>query len=167
MATFGTFALLYTVTESWILPYTPNANQSFLRSLLDLALPFMMAYLLLFFIIFGLLQSLSSDIVLADQHDMQSVFATVSLNYPSQYIYNIPLMNPIDASKALRIGNSTKTGGTQRPRTSSPANGISQCTLSCSSTYMRPRSCEGPRKQKRCSSRSCSARVRMSSSWWS
>ncbi|KAF8202275.1 MBOAT, membrane-bound O-acyltransferase family-domain-containing protein [Pholiota molesta] len=52
VATFGTFALLYTVTESFILPYTPTADQSFLRSLLDLALPFMMAYLLLFYIIF-------------------------------------------------------------------------------------------------------------------
>ncbi|KDR80713.1 hypothetical protein GALMADRAFT_241124 [Galerina marginata CBS 339.88] len=52
VATFGTFALLYTVTESFILPYTPRPDQSFLRSLLDLALPFMMAYLLLFFIIF-------------------------------------------------------------------------------------------------------------------
>jgi len=48
VATFGTFALLYTVTESFILPYTPTADQSFLRSLLDLALPFMVAYLLLF-----------------------------------------------------------------------------------------------------------------------
>ncbi|RDB20828.1 Sterol O-acyltransferase 2 [Hypsizygus marmoreus] len=52
VATFGTFALLYTVTETFILPYTPKLNQSILRSLLDLALPFMMAYLLLFFIIF-------------------------------------------------------------------------------------------------------------------
>lgn len=52
VATFGTFALLYSVTESFILPYTPTADQSFLRSLLDLALPFMMAYLLLFYIIF-------------------------------------------------------------------------------------------------------------------
>jgi sterol O-acyltransferase len=52
VATFGTFALLYTVTESFILPLTPTRNQSFLRSLLDLSLPFMMAYLLLFFIIF-------------------------------------------------------------------------------------------------------------------
>ncbi|KAH9479357.1 putative sterol O-acyltransferase 1 [Psilocybe cubensis] len=52
VATFGTFALLYTVTESFILPYTPRADQSFLRSLLDLALPFMIAYILLFFIIF-------------------------------------------------------------------------------------------------------------------
>ncbi|KAF8074835.1 MBOAT, membrane-bound O-acyltransferase family-domain-containing protein [Lyophyllum atratum] len=52
VATFGTFALLYTVTETFILPYTPTNDQSILRSLLDLALPFMMAYLLLFFIIF-------------------------------------------------------------------------------------------------------------------
>jgi sterol O-acyltransferase len=53
VATFGTFALLYTVTESFILPLTPTPEQSFFRSLLDLALPFMIAYLLLFFIIFG------------------------------------------------------------------------------------------------------------------
>ncbi|KAJ4475066.1 MBOAT, membrane-bound O-acyltransferase family-domain-containing protein [Lentinula aciculospora] len=52
VATFGTFVLLYTVTESFILPYTPTYDQSFFRSLLDLALPFMMAYLLLFYIIF-------------------------------------------------------------------------------------------------------------------
>ncbi|KAI0705236.1 MBOAT, membrane-bound O-acyltransferase family-domain-containing protein [Cytidiella melzeri] len=52
VATFGTFALLYTVTESFILPLTPTADQSFLRSLLDLALPFMVAYLLLFYLIF-------------------------------------------------------------------------------------------------------------------
>ncbi|KAG6890320.1 hypothetical protein C0995_009527 [Termitomyces sp. Mi166 len=51
-ATFGTFALLYTVTETFILPYTPTSNASILRPLLDLALPFMIAYLLLFFIIF-------------------------------------------------------------------------------------------------------------------
>lgn len=52
VATMGTFALLYTVTESFILPLTPTRDQSFLRSLLDLSLPFMIAYLLLFFIIF-------------------------------------------------------------------------------------------------------------------
>jgi sterol O-acyltransferase len=54
VATFGTFALLYTVTETFILPYTnPSPDQSFARTLLDLALPFMLAYLLLFYIIFG------------------------------------------------------------------------------------------------------------------
>ena len=53
IATFGTFALLYTVTESFIFPLTPTREQSFLDSLLDLALPFMVAYLLLFYLIFG------------------------------------------------------------------------------------------------------------------
>lgn len=53
VATFGTFALLYTVTESFILPYTSSPDQSFFRLLLDLALPFMIANLLLFYIIFG------------------------------------------------------------------------------------------------------------------
>jgi len=52
LATFGTFALLYTVTETFILPYTSVPDQSFFRALLDLALPFMIAYLLLFYIIF-------------------------------------------------------------------------------------------------------------------
>ncbi|EMD39091.1 hypothetical protein CERSUDRAFT_81871 [Gelatoporia subvermispora B] len=52
VATFGTFALLYTVVESFILTQTPTPDQSFLRSLLDLALPFMVSYLLLFYIIF-------------------------------------------------------------------------------------------------------------------
>lgn len=53
VATFGTFALLYTTTETFILPYTnPGPEQSFARTLLDLALPFMLAYLLLFYIIF-------------------------------------------------------------------------------------------------------------------
>ncbi|KAF6761618.1 sterol O-acyltransferase [Ephemerocybe angulata] len=52
VATFGTFALLYTVTDRFILPYTPAPGQSSFRSLLDLALPFMIAYLLLFYIIF-------------------------------------------------------------------------------------------------------------------
>ncbi|KAG8221011.1 major facilitator superfamily domain-containing protein [Butyriboletus roseoflavus] len=52
VAFMGSFALLYTVTESFIMPLTPSPDQSFLRSLLDLALPFMIAYLLLFYIIF-------------------------------------------------------------------------------------------------------------------
>jgi len=53
VAFLGTFALLYTVTDSFILPLTPTPEQSFFRSLLDLALPFMIAYILLFYIIFG------------------------------------------------------------------------------------------------------------------
>jgi sterol O-acyltransferase len=49
----GSFALLYTVAECFIIPLTPTPDQSFFRSLLDLALPFMIAFLLLFYIIFG------------------------------------------------------------------------------------------------------------------
>ncbi|EJD47986.1 MBOAT-domain-containing protein [Auricularia subglabra TFB-10046 SS5] len=54
VATFGTFALLYTVTEHSIIPLipSPGSDQPFWRSLLDLTLPFMMAYHLLFYIIF-------------------------------------------------------------------------------------------------------------------
>jgi len=50
VATFGTFTLLYSVTEVFILPKIHQP--SFFRALLDLALPFMVAYLLLFYIIF-------------------------------------------------------------------------------------------------------------------
>jgi sterol O-acyltransferase len=41
VATFGTFTLLYTITEHYIIPLTPTSEQSFWRSMLDLALPFM------------------------------------------------------------------------------------------------------------------------------
>jgi hypothetical protein len=68
VATFGTLALLYTTTETFILPYTnPSPEQSFARTLLDLALPFMLAYLLLFYIIFGgLVLTASGDGSMAD-----------------------------------------------------------------------------------------------------
>ncbi|KAI0774762.1 MBOAT-domain-containing protein [Trametes elegans] len=52
VAFFGTFALLYTIVETFIIPLTPTKEQSFARSLLDLAMPFMISYLLLFYIIF-------------------------------------------------------------------------------------------------------------------
>lgn len=79
VATFGTFALLYTVTESWILPYA-NANQSFFRALLDLALPFMVAYLLLFFIIFGMRPRFPALPPSLNQSHLQSASAMVSLS---------------------------------------------------------------------------------------
>ena len=53
VAFFGTFALLYSIVETFIIPLTPTPDQSFARSLLDLAMPFMISYLLLFYIIFG------------------------------------------------------------------------------------------------------------------
>lgn len=66
VATFGTFALLLTMTENFILPLVPTKEQSFFRSLLDLSLPFMVAYLLLFYIIFGKPTLLGPNIVGAD-----------------------------------------------------------------------------------------------------
>ena len=53
VATFGTFALLYTVTESFIIPQLPTPGTPVWRTILDLALPFMVALLLLFYLIFG------------------------------------------------------------------------------------------------------------------
>jgi len=43
---------VYTVTEHYIIPLTPNGEQPLLRSIIDLILPFMLCYLLLFYIIF-------------------------------------------------------------------------------------------------------------------
>jgi hypothetical protein len=43
VATFGTFTLLYTITEHYIIPLTPTSDQSFARSMVDLALPFMVS----------------------------------------------------------------------------------------------------------------------------
>lgn len=43
VATFGTFTLLYTITEHYIMPLTPTPDQPFWRSMLDLALPFMVS----------------------------------------------------------------------------------------------------------------------------
>lgn len=53
VATFGTFFLLYQYTEHYIIPNIPQPGQSFWRSLLDLALPFMVCYLILFYLMFG------------------------------------------------------------------------------------------------------------------
>ncbi|KAH9840045.1 MBOAT-domain-containing protein [Rhodofomes roseus] len=52
VATFGTFALLYTVTESFILPHLPTPGTPVWRTFLDLTLPFIVALLLLFYLIF-------------------------------------------------------------------------------------------------------------------
>jgi sterol O-acyltransferase len=47
VATFGTFLLLYTITKTFILPYSNQSpEQSFTMTLIDLSLPFMLAYLL-------------------------------------------------------------------------------------------------------------------------
>ncbi|ORX39282.1 putative sterol O-acyltransferase [Kockovaella imperatae] len=52
IATFGTFSLIYLITEHYILPYTPRPDEPLFRSFINLALPMMVNYLLIFYIIF-------------------------------------------------------------------------------------------------------------------
>ena len=51
-ATFGTFSLIYLITEHYSMPYTPKPEDSLLKSFINLALPMMVNYLLIFYIIF-------------------------------------------------------------------------------------------------------------------
>lgn len=46
IATFGTFSLIYLITEHYIMPFTPRTGDSLLRSFISLALPMMVNYLL-------------------------------------------------------------------------------------------------------------------------
>ncbi|TKY87998.1 hypothetical protein EX895_003094 [Sporisorium graminicola] len=52
LATFGTFLVIYVVTEHWIMPFTPTADTPLLRTFLQLAVPMMINYLLIFYIMF-------------------------------------------------------------------------------------------------------------------
>ena len=45
-ATFGTFSLIYTITEHYIMPFTPKPGDSFVKNFVNLALPMMVNYLL-------------------------------------------------------------------------------------------------------------------------
>ncbi|BGP39994.1 Sterol O-acyltransferase 2 (Sterol-ester synthase 2) [Rhodotorula kratochvilovae] len=52
LATFGTFSVLLLIVEHFVYPVMPGPESSFFGSLLDLALPFTICYLLIFYIIF-------------------------------------------------------------------------------------------------------------------
>lgn len=52
LATFGTFFVIYVITEHFIIPHSPTPDTSLLQSLLKLALPMMVNYLLIFYIMF-------------------------------------------------------------------------------------------------------------------
>ncbi|GAA6058089.1 hypothetical protein JCM3770_001107 [Rhodotorula araucariae] len=52
LATFGTFSCLLLIVEHFVYPVMPGPDSSFFSSLLDLALPFTICYLLIFYIIF-------------------------------------------------------------------------------------------------------------------
>ncbi|UZJ54057.1 hypothetical protein CBS101457_003377 [Exobasidium rhododendri] len=52
LATFGTFFVIYVITEHWIMPHQPDPSTPLLRTFLELAVPMMINYLLIFFIMF-------------------------------------------------------------------------------------------------------------------
>ncbi|GBB98452.1 hypothetical protein RclHR1_03230010 [Rhizophagus clarus] len=52
LATFGTFFLLYVNTETYIIPVLPNVSTSIHNTMVQMLFPFMMNYLLIFYIIF-------------------------------------------------------------------------------------------------------------------
>ncbi|WWC72925.1 uncharacterized protein I206_106889 [Kwoniella pini CBS 10737] len=52
VATMGTFSLIYTITEHYIMPMLPKSGDSLLKAFINLALPMMVNYLLIFYIIF-------------------------------------------------------------------------------------------------------------------
>nr|BBE10603.1 sterol O-acyltransferase [Rhodotorula toruloides] len=52
LATFGTFSILVLIVDSFILPVTSRTDTPLFGFILDLALPFTLAYLLIFYVIF-------------------------------------------------------------------------------------------------------------------
>ncbi|CDZ96511.1 sterol o-acyltransferase [Phaffia rhodozyma] len=52
LATMGTFSLIYLITEHYIMPQLPKPGDSFIISYINLALPMVIDYILIFFIIF-------------------------------------------------------------------------------------------------------------------
>ncbi|KLT39548.1 MBOAT-domain-containing protein [Cutaneotrichosporon oleaginosum] len=51
-ATFGTFSLIYTVTEHYIMPYSPKPGDNLIQTFAQLAIPMIINFLLIFYIIF-------------------------------------------------------------------------------------------------------------------
>jgi sterol O-acyltransferase len=45
-ATFGTFSLIYTITEHYIMPLTPKQGDPLIKSFVNLCLPMIVNYLL-------------------------------------------------------------------------------------------------------------------------
>lgn len=52
LATFGTFFVIYVITEHWIMPRQPSPDTPLLHTFLELAVPMMLNYLLIFYIMF-------------------------------------------------------------------------------------------------------------------
>ncbi|CAG8481069.1 10358_t:CDS:2 [Ambispora leptoticha] len=62
LATLGTFLLLYVNTETYIIPVIPSAAESFTKAFLRMSFPFMVNYLLIFYIIFECICNLFAEI---------------------------------------------------------------------------------------------------------
>lgn len=52
LATFGTFFVIYVITEHFIIPHSPQPDTPIIETMLKLALPMMINYLLIFYIMF-------------------------------------------------------------------------------------------------------------------
>lgn len=52
LATFGTFFVIYVITEHFIIPHSPSPDTPLLQTFLKLAMPMMVNYLLIFYIMF-------------------------------------------------------------------------------------------------------------------
>ncbi|CAO1631338.1 unnamed protein product [Sympodiomycopsis kandeliae] len=52
LATFGTFFVIYVITEHFIIPHSPHPDTPLIQTFLRLALPMMINYLLIFYIMF-------------------------------------------------------------------------------------------------------------------
>ncbi|KAG9294243.1 hypothetical protein G9A89_021602 [Geosiphon pyriformis] len=62
LATLGTFFLLYVNTETYIIPVIPRATESFAKAFFQMSLPFMVNYLLIFYIIFECICNLFAEL---------------------------------------------------------------------------------------------------------
>ncbi|KAL8281287.1 hypothetical protein RQP46_006321 [Phenoliferia psychrophenolica] len=73
LATFGTFSILVLIVEHYILPVSPSAtDNSFLMTALDLAIPFMVNYLLIFYIIFECICNVFAELTMFSDREFYS-----------------------------------------------------------------------------------------------
>ncbi|KAM0747273.1 hypothetical protein T439DRAFT_317962 [Meredithblackwellia eburnea MCA 4105] len=91
-ATFGTFSLLVLIVEHYILPYNPSVHEhSFLMTALDLAIPFMVNYLLIFYIIFECIANFFAEVTrFSDREFYSDWWNSVSFDEFSRR-WNVPV----------------------------------------------------------------------------
>ncbi|SPO41356.1 related to acyl-CoA sterol acyltransferase [Pseudozyma flocculosa] len=81
LATFGTFLVIYVITEHWIMPNSPSPDTPLLRTFLQLAVPMMVNYLLIFYLIFeGVLGGFAEITRFADREFYQDWWNATSMD---------------------------------------------------------------------------------------